>query len=81
MAEQFEQRPGSGILFKNKTATDENKQPNYTGTGKLLDGTAFDMSGWVKQGKAGNFLSLAFKAPFEPNKTKPGNAIDESDPF
>ena len=77
MAEQFEQRPGSGILFKNnKKKAEGSRQPDYSGHGKLLDGTEFQVSAWIKEGKSGaKFLSLGFQPPYVPNKPKQDDVI------
>ena len=77
---EFEQRPGSGILFKNNKKPEGSKQPDFTGTGKLLDGTEFQVSAWIKEGKSGGkFLSLGFQPPFVPTQQPP--KLDDDMPF
>jgi hypothetical protein len=58
--------PNSGILFKNDRK-DGNRDRDYRGSGYIncpLCGSRFQiwLSGWVKEGRKGKFLSLAFKA-------------------
>ena len=56
------QRELSGILFKNdKKTADKPKWPDYQGTA-TIDGQELYISGWIKEGRNGKFLSLAFKS-------------------
>jgi len=55
----FEQREGSGSLFKNDKRGND-KAPDYRGTA-LLNGVTMEVAGWIKQGKQGSFMSLAIK--------------------
>lgn len=48
-----------GTLSKNDKKTEE-KHADYKGTANI-DGTEFWISGWVKQGQRGTFLSLSFQ--------------------
>jgi hypothetical protein len=52
------QRERSGILFKNDRKTSAN-HPDYKGSA-TLGGEEFYISGWIKQGRNGKFLSLSF---------------------
>jgi len=54
----FEQKPNSGVLFKNdrKTATNH---PDYQGTWKDANGKEWQFAAWVKDGKKGKFMSLS----------------------
>ena len=49
----------SGILFKNEDKS-KNTDRDYQGSATIA-GVEYWMSGWVKQGKRGKFLSFAFK--------------------
>lgn len=55
----FQQKDMSGALFKN-TRKEKDTHPDYNGT-VLIDGRDYWISGWIKQGAKGSFLSLAFK--------------------
>ncbi len=53
----------TGVLFRNETANEENKQPYMTG--KLnVKGEDFQIAGWMKESKNGKkFLSLKVQKP------------------
>ena len=55
----YEQKDNSGTLFVNDRK-EKDSQPDRTGTA-LIDGVEYWVSGWIKQGKNGQFLSIAFK--------------------
>ena len=63
----FEQRPGSGVLFKNTKKGDNTKAPDYTGNALSPSGEHFELSAWIKEGAKGKFMSIALKPKFEPN--------------
>jgi hypothetical protein len=55
----YEQRDNSGSVFVNdRKETD--KHPDRTGTA-MIDGVMYYVSGWIKEGNKGKFMSLAFK--------------------
>jgi hypothetical protein len=54
----FKPRPNSGALFKNILKQPGERRPDYRGTINV-GGEEFKLSGWVKAGKNGEFLSLA----------------------
>lgn len=56
----YEHKPGSFSLFKNDKG-DNDKRPDYRGTGKDLDGNAIEIAGWIKQGEKGKFMACLFK--------------------
>ena len=53
----------TGVLFRNETSNEENKQPYMTG--KLnVEGKELQIAGWMKESKAGKkFLSLKVQEP------------------
>lgn len=55
----YEQRDNSGSVFVNNRK-EKDSHPDRTGTA-MIDGVEYWVSGWIKQGKNGQFLSLAFK--------------------
>ena len=63
----FVYKPGSASLFKNQRKADNEKAPDYTGAGTALDGSPFEMSAWIKEGKKSKYLSISIKPPFVPN--------------
>ena len=54
-----EQRDNSGAVFKNERKTQDN-HPDRTGSA-MIGGVEYWVSGWLKEGAKGPFLSLAFK--------------------
>ena len=54
----FEQKPNSGALFHNERK-ESDKHPDRTGSA-LIDGREYWVSGWVKDGSKGKWLSLSF---------------------
>ena len=52
-----------GVLFRNETATPENKQPYMTG--KInVEGKDLQLAGWMQESKSGKkFLSLRVQEP------------------
>ena len=53
----------TGVLFRNETATPENKQPYMTGKCEV-NGKEMQVAGWMQESKAGKkFLSLKFQEP------------------
>jgi hypothetical protein len=72
-----------GVLFKNNKKQGE-KSPDYKGQAEI-DGQEYWLSAWVKEGKKGKFLSLAFKAKDEASQVEPENTTadmhDTSIPF
>ena len=55
----YEQKNNSGAIFRNDKKEQDN-HPDRRGD-CLIDGVPYWISGWLKDGKNGQFLSLAFK--------------------
>lgn len=55
----YEQRDNSGSVFVNDRK-ETAKHPDRTGTA-MIDGVMYYVSGWIKEGAKGKFMSLAFK--------------------
>ena len=55
----FEQRDNSGALFVN-TRKEKDTHPDREGSA-LIGGREYWVSGWIKKGAKGPFLSLSFK--------------------
>lgn len=54
----WEQRDNSGILFVNDRKTKDG-QPDRQGDA-MIDGVMYRMSGWVKTGNKGPFMTMSF---------------------
>lgn len=74
----FEQKNMSGVLFKNDRKEQE-KHPDRKGEA-LIDGKSYWVAGWLKDGKNGQFLSLAF-TPKDEKSTQPRREPPKDDPF
>jgi hypothetical protein len=69
--------PNSGILFRNDRK-DSPKHPDYRGDGEITCehcgcSSSWWLSGWVKEGRKGKFLSLCFRSKQSQQSTTPGN--------
>jgi hypothetical protein len=62
----YEQRDNSGTMFVNDRKEKET-HPDRTGTA-MIDGVMYYVSGWMKDGAKGKFLSLAFKRKEAPQQ-------------
>lgn len=69
----------SGILFKNDKKNP--KWPDYKGNAQV-DGVEYWLSGWIKEGKKGRFLSLSFKAKDDQSNERRRDVTDDEEiPF
>lgn len=59
----FELKDGQGTLHRNDKQGNE-KRPDYTGQVNLA-GTFYRVSGWIKDGQRGKWLSLRMELPNE----------------
>ena len=74
----MENKTNTGVLFKNTNKTSE-KHPDYKGKVNA-NGKEMDIAAWVKQGKNGSFMSLAFSEPYVSPQVTP--VVNDSDlPF
>lgn len=55
----YEHREGSGSLFKN-SRKQKNTHPDYQGE-CLINGQLYQIGGWIKEGKAGAWVSLSIQ--------------------
>jgi hypothetical protein len=78
MAGDFQHRELSGSLFRNDRKEQAN-HPDYRGD-CLIDGQQYWVSGWIKEGARGKWMSLAFTA--KGSRATPAASFDDSDvPF
>ena len=79
----YEQRDNSGSVFVNDRK-EKDTHPDRTGTA-MIDGVMYYVSGWIKQGSKGQFLSLAFKRkddqPAREQRSQPTSAPRRPDPI
>ncbi len=77
----YEQRDNSGSMFKNERKEKET-HPDRTGTA-MIDGVMYYVSGWLKQGSKGQFLSLAFKRKDQdqPAQSSRSDDMNDDSPF
>ncbi len=77
----FEQRDGSGALFRNKQKVVGDNKPDYTGNA-MVNGQMVDIAAWVKPMKktpSKNYMSLSFKPPRAPEAGGMGEYQGETD--
>lgn len=71
----------TGVLFKNDTATPENKQPFFTGKCQV-NGKDMQVAGWMKDSKSGKkFISLRFQEPMKKEEVSSTSATSDEIPF
>lgn len=64
-----DQKDNSGAIFINDRK-EKDTHPDRTGKA-MIDGTEYYVSGWLKDGKRGKYLSLAFKRVDSAQAPKP----------
>lgn len=72
----YEQKEGQGSLFKNEQKKTD-KHPDYRGDAKIF-GKDVWLSGWIKKGKNGSFLSLSIQ-PKQDSQGRPQGGRQEED--
>jgi hypothetical protein len=72
MNKTFQQRDMSGVLFKNDKGGNE-KRPDYRGE-LNINGSAYEVSGWIKDGQKGKFMSLSMKRKEQQQRQQPQSA-------
>jgi hypothetical protein len=74
----FEHKDNRGVLFVNDKKKDGDNKPDRTGTA-MIGGEEYFVSGWIKDGSRGKFLSLAFTRKEEvAKKYKSSDGSDDS---
>lgn len=80
----FELKEGQGTLHKNDKEGND-KRPDYRGTANV-GGTLYRVSGWIKEGKNGKWMSLSIELP-RASETEPAPSpkkhvdVNEDIPF
>ena len=79
----YEQRDNSGSIFVNDRK-EKDTHPDRSGTA-MIDGVMYYVSGWIKEGQKGKFMSLAFKRkddqPVSEQRTAPARPARRPDPI
>lgn len=72
----FTLKDGQGTLHKNDKGGVETR-PDYRGE-IMLDGTAYEVAGWLKDGKAGKWMSLSIKPKEQTRASTVDRSVDRS---
>lgn len=76
----YEHQNGNGSLFKNDKKTSD-KQPDYSGSIKLQDGTNQQIAAWIKEGTKGKFFSIKLSDPYQKTENVETTEVDDDLPF
>ncbi|QRE00553.1 hypothetical protein [Burkholderia phage BCSR129] len=68
-----------GVLFKTREKRNE-RSPDYNGNCQI-DGVEYWVSGWVKEGRSGKFLSLSFNKKDQNAQPRRAASSDGDDDF
>ena len=76
----YEQKDGSGALFKNDRKEPGSNQPDYRGDANV-NGEVVEIAAWIKpKANGGNFMSLSFKPKSDyKGESKKANPADMED--
>ena len=70
-----------GVLFKNESATPENKQPFFSGKCEV-NGKQMKVAGWMQESKTGKkYISLKFENPQSQQSTSSVSTTGDAIPF
>lgn len=72
----YEPKPGDGALYTNEYKKSD-KHPDCKGTILGMDGVTYDIAGWWKQGKFGEFLSLRMSVQLPKQDAPPRNETQQ----
>ena len=62
----YEPKPGTGAIFRNKYKVDGDNQPTYKGSFIDLGGHKLDIALWVKKSQSGeSYFSVNISVPYE----------------
>ena len=75
---QQQRRDNSGILFTNDRK-EKDSHPDRTGTATIA-GIEYRVSGWIKDGQRGKFLTLSFTPKGEQRQGRPLGPQTTNDP-
>lgn len=77
----YEQKPGTGAIFKNDYKQQDN-HPDYRGKGKDLQGNEIEISMWVKKTKDGkSYFSFQMQEPYDKGAAPKKESIPKSSEF
>lgn len=84
---QYEDKPGDGVLFKNKDKKND-KHPDYKGTWTNADGEKCGIAAWLRESQKTGTKFMSLKIELHPyNQSRPSepesqdNGPDDDVPF